>query len=88
MPSEVHFLQLYLFLHFVKDRVIEDSHDFPSGPLEISQLICLVHLGDFFINLPVWSRVKSFSLLWLQPLEELLISFMGIKGVEDISFLT
>lgn len=95
--SEVYFLKLDLFLHFFKDWIIENPHYLSSGSLVVSQLVFLIHNADILngiswfrriLNSISWfRRIQNIWWLSLEPLQELLISFIGLKGIKNISLL-
>ena len=81
LTSEINFLQLHHSRISAEDRVVEDIHDGFSGPVEVGENLVLTH---HLIPLE-----RGFLLgLSLQPTQEFLVFLKGLKGIEDVCFLT
>lgn len=85
--SEIYLFHHTLLFHWTKNWVIEHSHYLASRQLEVSKLASFIrNLKGLlvFLDLNLIILVGSLS---FKPQEKLLVSFIRLEGVEDISLL-
>ena len=87
-PSKINFLKFELSVRALKHRIVEHSHNLICRHFKIGDLFRFVNhldVGGRVLN-RVGLRVSSG--FRLKPRKELLIGFIGLKGIKDVSFLT